>query len=280
MTTPSPSQKQMALGGISIDRPLPPENVTPVRVGAVAPGMGSGSGTTGYVCSSGSALVSTASGPVAEAWAQVIQLNGTVPPAPDPAISTKGRPTGQSTWEVSLAAGGSDIPGASCAAAAPLPENTLAVWVKMQNESTYRTGSSNFIGQCGGATACGGGGGMAAFDAALSVTFGPVQWNLDVAGFLEAHNGGFNGAWVLSLRVTVGPGPVWDNGGDGELIPHIELRCPGPGERAWRLRLRHGPALAEYEAEAAERHALGRLTLGRLAAALDAVPAALTLEPV
>jgi hypothetical protein len=119
------------------------------------------------------------------------------------------------------------------------------------------------------------GAGAGAVGAAV-VALAPVAWGLTVGGFLAEAGGVLNGTWLLELRDGCGDGAIWDNGGDGALVPRVELCCDDPPVGLWRLRLRQGALALEYTAPA-DWEALGPLTLstdlpGPFPRTLTAVP--------
>ncbi len=99
-----------------------------------------------------------------------------------------------------------------------------------------------------------GSGGMmvgAAPKGSVALSMAPLMWGLLVAGF-EAGRGLLNGQWALDLKHVVGGYCVWDNGGDGETTPLVELRCESPFAVTWKLTLKHGAVSEEYTRPATE----------------------------
>jgi hypothetical protein len=80
---------------------------------------------------------------------------------------------------------------------------------------------------------------QAGYTAGVALSMAPLLWELVAKGF-EAGKTIFNGAWVLDLRHVVGGYCVWDNGGDGVKVPHVELRCESPLVTTWELTFRNG----------------------------------------
>ncbi len=85
----------------------------------------------------------------------------------------------------------------------------------------------------------------------VALSMAPLMWGLLVAGF-EAGRGLLNGQWALDLKHVVGGYCVWDNGGDGEKTPLVELRCESPFAVTWKLTLKHGAVSEEYTRPATE----------------------------
>lgn len=134
--------------------------------------------------------------------------------------------------------------------------------------------------ELGGGSGCGsesvaGGGGIVA---AVGLTLAPLLWNVTAAGF-AAGKALFNGPWALALRGTPNGHCTWDNGGDGEKIPRVELTCESPVVTTWRLALRHGADVVEYTRDAGEWNPVGANDLRRTACAAGTAPDRLTLTP-
>ncbi|WP_157369460.1 hypothetical protein [Zavarzinella formosa] len=115
--------------------------------------------------------------------------------------------------------------------------------------------------------------------ASVALTTAPLVWGLLTAG-LEIGRSFLNGPLALNFRDGTEGFCVWDNGGDGEQTPHVELRCESPMVTAWRLTIRRGSeAPVEYVRPATEWNPLTPNVIYRAAKADTAAPEQLTLIP-
>jgi hypothetical protein len=71
----------------------------------------------------------------------------------------------------------------------------------------------------------------------VPLTLAPIVWSILATGF-GAGAGMFNGTWTLTLRQILGGVCLWDNGGDGNGTPGVELCCESPLAQTWQLSFR------------------------------------------
>jgi hypothetical protein len=150
--------------------------------------------------------------------------------------------------------------GATCSVGSGFPQQTLKVWA-FAGTGFLGTATQNFTGVCAAQVDCGLGSGGPPGSGSLSATRGfgagmasrvssivsaaPRRWSV---GPLDADDpdSPFTGRWLLRHRPTLDGHCIWDNGGDGTSIPHIELRCEGPLLSTWQLCLRLGERVVRY----------------------------------
>ncbi len=107
----------------------------------------------------------------------------------------------------------------------------------------------------------------------------PLQWVLRVAGF-TGDLACFNGSWRLDARNPRDGRRAWDNGGDADASPLVELSCDGQGTR--RLLFRLGGFSVTYARAAGSWNALGSNILAGPTAAggcTGTAPPSLVIEP-
>src|SRR5262249_11508200 len=68
----------------------------------------------------------------------------------------------------------------------------------------------------------------------VPLTLAPIVWSILATGF-GAGAGMFNGTWTLTLRQILGGVCLWDNGGDRNGTPRVELLCESPLAQTWQL---------------------------------------------
>jgi hypothetical protein len=242
---------------------------TPPLYGTTRVRMGSGSGPLGFICAEGTALSVGGVDPQA-VRGKVLPFGVEPNDVPEPG-AIPGTVRGNN-WCIKRGVPSfQDIPGAQAGTAYNPAPNTLAIWVSYGGSPTHwEPTSQDFQGVASTDTECGASAdcnprflerGQYAYGSVVDTA--PLQWLAVVSGLLEGAGAVLNGSWLLTLRPQAELRCLWDNGGDGARVPHVQLCHDGLQPLEWVLTLRHGPHSLRCTRPAHEWNGLGANVLSR-----------------
>jgi hypothetical protein len=218
---------------------------------------------TGTICARGTVTGGDPGCAITAVWGKIIGLLES-PGTTIPGDAIPGCPTGTTTWEISRSVTSpyctvspADIPNVLFSDTGT--DNKLAVWAIVSGQTTPLFQSVTFSGVRDTDTECGGGSvTLVAGAASQSAVIGtaPGEWQVAGEGFGDGPEASLNRAWRVRLRTGAALEAVWDNGGDGQTVPAVELRhCPLKG--CWDLVFRFRSVLIVYRSSGADWHWLG-----------------------
>jgi len=156
----------------------------------------------------------------------------------------------------------------------------VAIWVRYSQPTGWKLQSQNFLGVCANDTQCGGGGPPKS-KTQKTAGLAPQRVSVTALGFVLAGTTVFNGTWQLTLRQLADLVCLWDNGGDGQETPRVELCLAAPQSTEWRLRFQHREHQVDYIQVVEEWKWLGENTLClREGVHKSQVPTSLRVEPL